>query len=180
MEVFHLVSWNGHDFQQGRGWVPLRSAEDPGRQMSLDCWELSGQCVTEQSAVSRGARRCSAPSSEAERSSPGRRTPVPSCFNRMGMSELHLLMFSRHQFQCLCPFLATPNILKHATQQTKVPSSCVFGRGSTASQSWAGDFVPVLPAVPVLGDGYYPLQPQLLTLKEGWEHQPPGLPGDIK
>ena len=54
------------------------------------------------------------------------------------------------------------------------------GRGSAVSQSWAGDFAPILPAVPVLGDGYHPLQPQLLTLKEGYEHQPPGLPGDIK
>lgn len=68
--------------KRGRGGCPCSPAEDPGRQMSLDCRALSplalaGQCITEQSAVSRGGRRCPAPSSEAERSSPGHHTPFP-------------------------------------------------------------------------------------------------------
>ena len=107
-------------------------------------------------------------------------TPLPSCFNGMGMSALHLLMFLLHQFWCLCLFLATPNILKHASQQTEVPSSDVFWPRFCSQPVLSWRLWPILPAVPVLGDGYHPLQPQLLTPKEGYEHQPPGLPGDIK
>lgn len=97
---------------RGGGRCPCGPAEGPGRQMSLDCQELSGQCVTEQSAVSCGARRCSAPSSEAERSSPSRRTPIPSCFNGMGMSEFHLLMFSITSVLVSLPISCNPQHFK--------------------------------------------------------------------
>ena len=170
--------------KRGRGGCPCSPAEDPGRQMSLDCRALSplalaGQCITEQSAVSRGGRRCPAPSSEAERSSPGHHTPFPLQWD--GHVSASFANAPATSVLVSLPISCNPQHFK--TRQPADGGSLLRPRELAEvlhSASPELETAPILPAVPVLGDGYYPLQPQLLTLKEGYEHQPPGLPGDIK
>lgn len=79
-EVFHLVSWNGHSFQEGQGQVPLQSCRGSWQTdvsgLSSTVSPGSGQAVHHRTeCVSCGGKQCSAPSSEAERSPTGHRTP---------------------------------------------------------------------------------------------------------
>lgn len=151
---------------RGGGRCLCGPAEDPGRQMSLDRRELSGQCVTEQSAVSCRVRRCSA-RAQKQKGPPQPPYPIPPCFNGLGMSEFHLLMFLIHQFWCLCPFLATPNILKHTIQQTEVPPPVFLAKVTQPASPKLETLHPSSLWYLCSGMVITLLQPQLLTLKEG-------------
>ena len=118
-------------------------------------------------------------------------SPHAPYLNGMEMSALHSLMFLRNQFWCLCPFVATQNILKHASQRTEVPSC---SRGFSIFREWPGlcsqlvlswPLCPV-PPCPTCAWGWLLTSPVpfsrgfWLCERDRRTPAPPGLPWEIK